>query len=485
MEKRFITAFLITIVFFAVYSHFMSKHFPQQVASQRVANQSGPKQPQAIQGVSSSETVLLGLETPQEQDLPSCVVGDFIVTYSPLGGYVKSISVDSKENALPFKDIGYVPEDKDKNFKPYISENKIEFKGLAGQKKEYVFQDNILTIKYSRVVSNGGIIFVNYLHPSMLDQRYQEVFYSQEDDIERSSPKKIKDKIYKNVDYAGSRDRYYCLSLLKGTYDIRWARLKNKTYLYALSPYSEVQLYIGPQTVKKLQPYGLQGVVYYGFFNAIGVLMIKVLYFFFFLTKNWGLSVICLAVFVYFALFPFTMKSTKAMRKMQQIQPAVEELKKKYKDNPQKLQKETIELYRKYKINPLGGCLPLFFQFPIFIALYQVLFRFVELKGANFLWVKDLSIPDHLFKTPFPSPLNYINLFPLLIMTVGLIQQKVTTSSSAAPEQKKMGLFFSVFLGVIFYNFPSALVLYWFIQNLLTLTYQLRLSKTQPLISQG
>ena len=83
------------------------------------------------------------------------------------------------------------------------------------------------------------------------------------------------------------------------------------------------------------------------------------------------------------------------MQRMQQIQPEINELRDKYKDNPQKMQKETIELYRKYKINPLGGCLPLLFQFPIFIALYQVLFRIVELKGARFLWINDLSLPDH------------------------------------------------------------------------------------------
>ena len=142
-----------------------------------------------------------------------------------------------------------------------------------------------------------------------------------------------------------------------------------------------------------------------------------------------------------------------------------------------------MELFKKYKVNPLGGCLPLFFQFPIFIALYQVLFRFVELKGASFLWIQDLSLPDRAFALPFKIPFlgNYFNILPILIMIVGLIQQKITTSKASSKEQKSMGLFFSVFLGVIFYNFPSALVLYWFVQNLLTFAYQLRISKTSSL----
>jgi len=138
-----------------------------------------------------------------------------------------------------------------------------------------------------------------------------------------------------------------------------------------------------------------------------------------------------------------------------------------------------MELYRKYKVNPIGGCLPLLFQMPIFLTLYQVLPRFIELKGANFLWIKDLSSPDRFLKLPFSPPLEYINLLPVLLMILGLIQQKVTTSS-ASSEQKKMGLFFGVFIGVIFYNFPSCLVLYWFTQNLLTFAYQARISKVQP-----
>ncbi|MFH1504591.1 MAG: membrane protein insertase YidC [Candidatus Omnitrophota bacterium] len=476
MEKRLLLAFSITLVFFLGYSHVMSKYFPQQPAAQSVSEKNSTEQQLPF---SEKTSAIFEPQEVQSLSLPSQTIGNFIVTYSPLGGYVESISIGTKDNILPFRDIGYLPEDKDKEFKVYISEEKIEFKGPRDSKKEYIFKDYNLTVRYSRLPSQNQLLFSNIMSPSMLNQRYQETFYAQEDIIKRSGAKKVKNAVYKNVQYAGARDRYYCCSLLRGSYDLELAKSKNKTYFYAFSPLSEIQFYIGPQTDKELKLYGLQGVVYYGFFHAIGMLMIKALYFFFFLTKSWGLSIICLAILIYVILFPFTAKSTKAMRKMQQIQPAIEELKKKYKDTPQKLQKETMELYRKYKVNPLGGCLPLFFQFPIFISLYQVLFRFVELKGASFLWINDLSVPDHLFGLPFGPPVNYFNLLPLLIVVVGLIQQKMTISSSSSPEQKKMGLFFSVFLGVIFYNFPSALVLYWFVQNLLTLLYQVRLSKTQ------
>jgi YidC/Oxa1 family membrane protein insertase len=169
------------------------------------------------------------------------------------------------------------------------------------------------------------------------------------------------------------------------------------------------------------------------------------------------------------------------MKKMQEIQPLMQELKEKHKDNPQKMQKETVELYKKHKVNPLGGCLPLLFQFPIIIAFYQVVFRFSRLQGASFLWIKDLSMPDRLFRLPFVIPVvgvEYFNLLPILVMGLGLIQQHITASSSN-PQQKKIGLFMGVFIGIIFYKFPSALVLYWFVQNLLTLLYQVRLKKAR------
>ena len=213
--------------------------------------------------------------------------------------------------------------------------------------------------------------------------------------------------------------------------------------------------------------------------------MIKILSLFQAITKSWGLSIILFSLTTYFLLFPLTMKSTKSMRMIQQIQPELEELKQKHKDNPQKLQKETLAIYQKYKINPLGGCLPLFFQFPIILAFYPIAFRFAGFKGANFLWIKDLAGPDKLITLGFKVPIlniSYINLLPILMMILGILQQKTLTSPNASSQQKSMGLFMSVFIGIIFYNFPSSLVLYWFTQSILTFLYQNRLSKTQVLV---
>lgn len=168
------------------------------------------------------------------------------------------------------------------------------------------------------------------------------------------------------------------------------------------------------------------------------------------------------------------------MKQMQALQPAIEELRKKYKDDPQKLNKEIMELYRIQRVNPFSGCLPLIFQIPIFFALYQVLMRSVALKGAKFLWIKDLSSPDRLFILPVSIPIlgKELNLLPIL-MTIGMfIQQKFSmaaTSAGSTEQQKLMLILFPLMFGIIFYHLPSGLVLYWFINSTLMLLYQLRI----------
>ena len=156
------------------------------------------------------------------------------------------------------------------------------------------------------------------------------------------------------------------------------------------------------------------------------------------------------------------------MRKMQELQPKIVALREKYRDNPQKMSTETMELYKKYKINPLGGCLPMLLQMPVFIGLYQVLWRSVSFKGAHFLWIKDLSEPDRVAVLPFSLPFigNEINLLPILMIFVMAIQQKLTAKSmggmdpAQAAQQKMMAVIMPVFLGAIFYHFASGLTLY-------------------------
>jgi YidC/Oxa1 family membrane protein insertase len=484
MEKRIFLAFFIIFIFLVFWSRLVPKPTtPLGPQAETKKAQPSSSNTDLVQSAELSEEPISEVPDGKEENLGEVKIGNFIITYSSKGGYIKSIALGSADVPLPFKNIGFIPRDKEKKYSVSVTNSAtkqtLEFLALNGEKKVFAFKGYILQISLPPPTAGQVSVFSNYLEPNALEQRYQELFYSSENMVQRSAPKKIKEAELKEVNFAGARNRYYCASLLKGSYQLKWVKNKDSASLYLISPAAEISLYIGPQIEAELKKYNLQEVVSYGFFHLIGVAIIKLLHFFYFLTKNWGLSLISLTVAIYLFLFPFTAKSTKAMKKMQEIQPKIEELRKKYKDDPQKFSKEQLELFREYKINPLGGCLPLFLQLPIFFALYQVLFRAVELKGARFLWIKDLSLADHAFKLPLPPPVDYLNLLPIGIMITGLIQQKIMSSgSSLSPEQKSMGLFFSVFLGFIFYPFPAALTLYWFIQNLLTLVYQVRISRS-------
>jgi YidC/Oxa1 family membrane protein insertase len=143
-----------------------------------------------------------------------------------------------------------------------------------------------------------------------------------------------------------------------------------------------------------------------------------------------------------------------------------------------------MELYREHKVNPFGGCLPLLLQSPIFFALFLVLNRSIALKGASFLWIKDLSAPDRLFMLGSSIPLlgNEVNILPVLLAVGMFFQQKSSMASMSgqqAEQQKMMLIIMPVMFGIIFYKMPAGLCLYWFINSALTLAYQLRVAKAK------
>ena len=173
------------------------------------------------------------------------------------------------------------------------------------------------------------------------------------------------------------------------------------------------------------------------------------------------------------------------MKRMQAIQPKMAELKEKHKNNPQKLNQEMMEFYKKNNINPLAGCLPMFIQMPIFIGLYQVLWRSVSLKGAKFLWIKDLSEPDriYVFSQKLPIIGNELNVLPVLMIIVMIIQQRITaknmvvTDPSQIAQQKMMAYMFPVMLFIFFYKLASGLTLYFTVLYIMMTLAQLQMSK--------
>jgi YidC/Oxa1 family membrane protein insertase len=302
-----------------------------------------------------------------------------------------------------------------------------------------------------------------------------------------------KNESFSAVNFAGIKDQYFCV-IVDPDQDAAVATVNkvnnqmSKLYLetneISIDPGKSYEfkyrIYLGPQDIGELNKVNPNWAVFinYGTFDLISQVLLQMLYFIYKLVHNWGVAIVLLSILIYFCLYPLTLKQMRSMKEMQLLQPHIEELKCKYKDNPQKLNKEIMELYREHKVNPFGGCLPLILQMPIFFALYQALMRSIVLKGADFMWIKDLSLPDRLFLFPGSVPFigNEFNLLPI-IMAIGMFfQQKMSMSSASvgsnAEQQKMMLVLFPILFGFIFYHMPSGLVLYWLTNSILTITFQ-------------
>ncbi len=187
---------------------------------------------------------------------------------------------------------------------------------------------------------------------------------------------------------------------------------------------------------------------------------------------NYGVVIILLSGLTKLIFHPLTEKSMKSMREMQRLQPEINALREKYKNEPEKLNRALLQLYRERGINPLGGCLPLLLQMPVFISLFNVLSRTIELRRAPFvLWIKDLSAPDVIAHLPFSLPFigNAVSLLPILMGVAMFIQQKMTTTD---PKQAVMTYAMPIIFTIMFFRFPSGLVLYWLVNNVLTIGHQ-------------
>ncbi|MCK5735051.1 MAG: membrane protein insertase YidC, partial [Spirochaetaceae bacterium] len=206
--------------------------------------------------------------------------------------------------------------------------------------------------------------------------------------------------------------------------------------------------------------------------------------FFYNLVPNYGVAIILLTILIKLVLFPFTHKSYESTSKMQAIQPKLKELQAQYKGDSQKLNVKTSELYKEEGVNPMGGCLPMLFQFPIFIALYGLLNKFFPLRGAVFIpgWIMDLSAPEYIWKFANPIDLKVwtleaIRLLPVLYLLGQLLTTKVTQAGQAGAQsgaqQKMLTLGMPIMFFFILYNMPSGLLLYWTVMNFVTILQQL------------
>lgn len=232
-------------------------------------------------------------------------------------------------------------------------------------------------------------------------------------------------------------------------------------------------LYAGPRDLDILKSVGqgLDQMIDLGWFDFLArpaLWLLKLLYQ---VTGNYGVAIILVTILQKVAFHPLTHKSLKSMQAMQALQPKIQALQERYKNNPQKKQEETMALYRKHGVNPMGGCLPMLIQIPIFIALYNALSSSVEMWQAHFLWIRDLTQPDSLFGITLWQgyPLNFL----ALLMGASMWLQQKLTPTAGDPRQAQMMLWtMPIIFTFMFWSFPSGLVLYWLVNNVLQIGQQ-------------
>ncbi|MDI6890518.1 MAG: membrane protein insertase YidC [Thermodesulfovibrionales bacterium] len=314
------------------------------------------------------------------------------------------------------------------------------------------------------------------------------VLLKESDRIEFNAKKLTEARSYKEgLKWIAQEDKYFFASLVSLTSmeEARvWKQKDSPVIAFRSKPgINSFILYAGPKEYERLKALkvGLEHIVDFGFFSVIALPLFWILKVFYKFLGNYGWAIVLLTLIIRIPFIPLVNKSQKAMKKMHELQPRMAEVKEKYKKDPQRMQREMMELYKKHKVNPLGGCLPILLQIPVFFALYKILLIAIELRGAPFmLWIKDLSAPDTLLgHIPEWFPLIggfAVGPLPILMGITMVIQQKMTPTSMD-PTQNKIMMLMPIIFTFLFLNFASGLVLYWLMNNVFSIAQQLYANK--------
>ncbi len=501
MNKRFILAIALSIAVLSIWSAFVSK-------SQVVGNKA----------VTTSEPSVISLpakpiETLAKQpEIPASSLFDyaqqkFDITFAEPFAAIKEVKFKEYKNSVFPLMYGLLVGDTNMNFvKGKTSQDSCSFVYADKDKqitKKFIFRNSSYVIDLELEIKNLSASSLSVELPIVLgvldysragaQMQYQDIAISTAEKLSHFDGHK--DLSFSDTKFVCLRERYFCAILDSGTNNqkafIRKANNKMSEVGIVINEpklgsgqtlAKKFTIYLGPQDLRTLNSIKPEwgAIINFGMFDFISQLLLQLLEFLYGLVHNWGWAIILFSVAIFLVLFPLTLKQMRSMKDMQALQPKIEALRQQYKDNPQKLNKEMLELYKEHKVNPFGGCLPLILQLPIFFALYPVLMRSVALRGAKFLWIKDLSEPDKLFTLPQSLPIlgNEINILPILMVIGMFLQQKISmvgSSGSSAEQQKIMLLIMPIMMGFIFYHMPSGLVLYWFINSTLMLIFQFKI----------
>ncbi len=307
---------------------------------------------------------------------------------------------------------------------------------------------------------------------------------------------KIKDLEEKpNIDgdirWVAIEDRYFMTSIIPAKamagqmlLEYKDEQLQNKLAFstHELQPAENQEfkftLFMGPKSLSLLRKLNneLDRAIDFGWFDFLAKPCLMLMNFIHRFIPNYGIAIIILTLITRGMFWPLAQKSYKSMREMRKLQPLMQEIREKYKEDKARMNQEMMTLYRTYKINPMGGCLPMLIQLPVFFALYRMLYQAIELRHAPFFgWINDLSAPDRLFefgfKIPLMDPPYGIPVLTIIMGATMIVQQKMTPTPGD-PTQAKMMMLMPVIFTVIFVNFSSGLVLYWLVSNIFSIAQQ-------------
>ena len=423
------------------------------------------------------------------------VTDDVVYYYKKEGDYTYSFYQFFKDNqGKIFKLSKRFVFDKD----DYMFDIIIEIDSVESGNEIYLNEDNVsYTLAWGPVLGPSSVIRNRYnitTEGYHEDGKYKKVLRGAGGcTLRRGESRYV--EISRTLDWVGVTNRYFFIGIVPNRKNYIFAfdqRKRGKYFLGISHPYfkgtslkDDFKVYVGPKDRKLLKKYDhdFESVMAGRLLKPIVIFLEIMIKFFYRFTKNYGLSIILMTIIIKIILHPLTFKSFQSMKKMSALQPKINEIREKYKNNPQQMNKEISALYKREKVNPMGGCLPMLLQLPIFYALYTLLSSMIELRNESFLWIKDLSLPDTVATIKASIPLlgyrlngqgyTDINVLPFIMTATTLLQSKLTSGDQSSQQGKMMTYLFPLMFFFIFWNMPSGLVLYWTVQNILTIGQQL------------
>ncbi|NPA10912.1 MAG: membrane protein insertase YidC [Epsilonproteobacteria bacterium] len=487
--RRIVLATVISFVFFVAYDYFVLQ--PQMKAAQKTdKTEKTAKSTQKITSQKKISTTTIATIKSKDYEIKIDSlgrIGSFVLQESKFNVKGKKLELISGKNPKPLE-IRFKDENLNKELvKTVASVNKSEI--FVDKPKTLTITQKLPSLTVRKIVTfypNGrydvevklskpALYFISpgYRPSAVIDQLtiHGVIVKKADDTLEIVEDGSAELKEIDSAIIAAGFDRYYTTLFFskKPLKAYITPDENNNPVVFFENSDKDLKLigYIGPKYVDTLKSIdvSLVDVVQYGvgtFFARNLFLLLDALYK---VSQSWGIAIILLVILVRIVLFPLTFKGMVSMYKLKELAPKMKEIQEKYKKDPQKLQLHMMQLYKKHNVNPLGGCLPLVLQIPIFYGIYKLLLYSIELKGASFLWISDLSEMDPYF------------ILPVLMGVSMYIHQRLTPANFQDPMQEKIFKFLPVIFTVMMATFPAGLVLYWTVNNILSVLQQLLINK--------